>query len=359
MFVDEVKIYVKAGDGGNGCSSFRREKYIPKGGPDGGDGGDGGSVIFIGDASDNSLNKVRGRQHYRAERGEHGKGKDMHGKKGESVIIPVPVGTVIKDAETGEILADIVKDGQKVVLLKGGKGGKGNARFATAENRAPRYAEKGEIVEEKRLKLELKIIADVSLVGYPNAGKSTLISFVSEAKPKVADYKFTTLFPHVGIVRYSDYKSFAMADIPGLIDGAAEGKGLGIRFLKHIERTAVLLHMVDGAMPENSYLEDFLALRKEVAKFSESLLKKHFIVALNKIDALYSEEMREELENYCNKNNIPYIEISAATGKNIDKLKKMLGETVEKLKPTLKITLDEEQEETPKVDEKISLMDEI
>lgn len=358
MFVDEVKLYVKAGDGGNGCSSFRREKYIPKGGPDGGDGGDGGHVIFVGDASDNSLNKVRGRQHYRAERGEHGKGKDMHGKRGESMIIPVPVGTIIKDNETGEILADILKDGEEFIVCNGGKGGKGNARFATAENRAPRYAEKGELVDEIRLKLELKIIADVSLVGYPNAGKSTLITMVSSARPKVADYRFTTLYPHVGIVDYGNYKSFAMADIPGLIDGAAEGRGLGIRFLKHIERTAVLLHMVDGAIPERSYLEDFLALRNEVGKFSEKLLAKRFIVALNKIDALSSDEMKEELASYCKSNEIPYVEISAATGENLTTMKKILGAMVEEIKPNLEISLIEEEIDEV-TDEKKSLMDEI
>jgi len=358
MFVDEVRIYVKAGDGGNGCSSFRREKYIPKGGPDGGDGGDGGHVIFVGDASDNSLNKVRGRQHYRASRGDHGKGKDMHGKKGDSIIIQVPVGTIIKDNETGEIFADIIKDKQEIIVRQGGKGGKGNARFATAENRAPRYCEKGELVEEIRLKLELKIIADVSLVGYPNSGKSTLISMVSSARPKVADYRFTTLFPHVGIVDYGNYKSFAMADIPGLIDGAAEGKGLGIRFLKHIERTAILLHLVDGAIPEQSYLEDFIALRKEVGKFSEKLLEKNYMVALNKIDALASEEMRDELRQYCNSNNIQYAEISAATGENLDQLKVTLGQTVEKIKPNLEISVIEDIPDEI-FDEKKSLMDEI
>ncbi len=332
MFKDELKIWVKAGDGGNGCLSFRREKFIPKGGPDGGDGGDGGDVILEGDSSLNTFNKLRYRQHYKAERGEHGKGKNMHGRNGEPCIIKVPLGTIVKIEETGEIIGEILEDGQRLIVQKGGKGGRGNARFATSTNRAPRYFEEGEKVEQIRLKLELKLIADVSIVGFPNAGKSTLISKISNAKPKIADYKFTTLHPNLGIVEYGKFKSFVIADVPGLIEGASEGKGLGTRFLKHIERTRVLLHLIDGAMPEKGYLEDFFAIRKEIEAFNPDILKKRYVIAVNKVDSLCCKESLEEIKSFAGKNNIPFFLVSAVTGEGLKDMVNTLGEIVEEVK---------------------------
>ncbi len=349
MFKDELKIWVKAGDGGNGCLSFRREKFIPKGGPDGGDGGDGGDIVFEGDASLNTFNKLRYRQHYKAKRGEHGKGKNMHGKNGEDCVIKVPLGTIVKIEETGEIIGEILEDGQKLIVQKGGKGGKGNARFATSTNRAPRYFEEGEKVEQIRLKLELKLIADVSIVGFPNAGKSTLISKISNAKPKIADYKFTTLHPNLGIVEYGNFKSFVIADVPGLIEGASEGKGLGTRFLKHIERTRVLLHLIDGATPEKGYLEDFIAIREEIKTFNPDILEKRFVIAVNKVDSLCCPEDLEEIKSYANKNRIPFFLISAVTGEGLESMVSTLGELVEEVK-SIKPVLKKEKIENPKTD---------
>ena len=349
MFKDELKIWVKAGDGGNGCLSFRREKFIPKGGPDGGDGGDGGDIVFEGDASLNTFNKLRYRQHYKAKRGEHGKGKNMHGKNGEDCVIKVPLGTIVKIEETGEIIGEILEDGQKLIVQKGGKGGKGNARFATSTNRAPRYFEEGEKVEQIRLKLELKLIADVSIVGFPNAGKSTLISKISNAKPKIADYKFTTLHPNLGIVEYGKFKSFVIADVPGLIEGASEGKGLGTRFLKHIERTRVLLHLIDGATPEKGYLEDFIAIREEIKTFNPDILEKRFVIAVNKVDSLCCPEDLEEIKSYANKNRIPFFLISAVTGEGLESMVSTLGELVEEVK-SIKPVLKKEKIENPKTD---------
>lgn len=238
-FIDEITLKVKAGDGGRGCVSFRREKFVPKGGPDGGNGGDGGDVIFIATTSYNTLSHLRGSKLIKAKRGEHGRGKDQYGKKGEDAIVYVPVGTIIKDLNSGEVIADLTEEGMKVVVAKGGKGGRGNKCFVTPTNQAPYYAEEGKPGEEKELLLELKLIADVGIIGYPNAGKSTLISVISNAKPKIADYPFTTLNPNLGVVDYNEKFSFVVADIPGLIEGAAEGKGLGHQFLKHVERTKI------------------------------------------------------------------------------------------------------------------------
>ncbi|BBB32030.1 GTP-binding protein [Thermotomaculum hydrothermale] len=354
MFKDELKIWVKAGDGGNGCLSFRREKFIPKGGPDGGDGGDGGDVILEGDASLNTFNKLRYRQHYKAERGEHGKGKNMHGKNGEPCIIKVPLGTIVKLFDTGEIIGEILEDGQRLVVQKGGKGGRGNARFATSTNRAPRHFEEGEKVEPIRLKLELKLIADVSIVGYPNAGKSTLISKISNAKPKIADYKFTTLHPNLGIVEYGSFKSFVIADVPGLIDGASEGRGLGTRFLKHIERTRVLLHLIDGASPENDYLSDFLAIRKEIEKFNPEILKKHFVIAVNKADSLCCKDDLEKIKAFAKENNIPIFIISAVTGEGLNELVNELGSIVESVKGR-----EIKEEVVKEKNEKLDFLDEV
>ncbi len=354
MFKDELKIWVKAGDGGNGCLSFRREKFVPKGGPDGGDGGDGGDVVLVGDSSLNTFNKLRYRQHYKAERGEHGKGKNMHGKNGEDCIIKVPLGTIVKIEETGEIIGEILEDGQRLVVQKGGKGGRGNARFATSTNRAPRYFEEGEKVEPIRLKLELKLIADVSIVGFPNAGKSTLISKISNAKPKVADYKFTTLHPNLGIVEYEGFKSFVIADVPGLIEGASEGKGLGTRFLKHIERTRVLLHLIDGATPEKTYLEDFRAIRKEIEKFNPDILEKRYVIAVNKADSLCCQDELKEIKDFAMKSNIPFFLISSVTGEGLDKLVNTLGRIVEEVKEN-----QNEKVVKEKRNEKIEFLDEV
>jgi len=282
MFVDEAVIEVKAGDGGNGCVAFRREKYVPFGGPAGGDGGRGGDVILYVDPALNTLYRFTRRRHFRAGRGQHGRGKNQHGASGETLRIPVPPGTVVRDSATGQILADLVEPGEEVVVAKGGRGGRGNARFATSTNQAPRIAENGEPGEERTLKLELKLLADVGLVGKPNAGKSTLLAAVSAARPKIAPYPFTTLQPYLGVVVLDERTDFVMADLPGLIEGASQGKGLGHEFLRHVERTRLLIHILDGAAEDP--LEDFAAINAELAAFGHGLAEKPQIVALNKMD---------------------------------------------------------------------------
>ncbi len=282
MFIDSAKIHVKAGDGGNGVISFRREKYVPKGGPDGGDGGNGGSVYIVADRNLTTLLDFRYAPHYKAERGAHGQGSRKTGLSGNDIIIKVPCGTLIKDAETGDVLGDLTEHGAKLLVAKGGKGGRGNQHFATPTNRAPRHAEPGEPGEERTLELELKLLADVGLVGFPNAGKSTLISVLSAAKPKIADYPFTTLEPNLGIVRYQDYKSFVMADIPGIIEGASEGKGLGLKFLKHIERTKVLAILLPANSPDLK--SEYNILTSELKKFSPVLAEKPKVVVISKMD---------------------------------------------------------------------------
>ncbi len=333
MFVDEMKMIIQAGSGGNGCVSFRREKYVPKGGPDGGDGGNGGDVVFVGDSGLNSLTRLRQRQHYRGERGEHGKGKDMHGRNGRPCIIKVPIGTIVREAETGEVLAEILDDGQQVVIQKGGRGGKGNARFSTATNRAPRYAEDGQLIDPMHIRLELKLIADIALVGFPNAGKSTLISRISSARPKIDEYEFTTLYPNLGVVPYDDFKSFLVADIPGLIEGASEGRGLGIKFLRHIERTRILLHLLDGATPHGSLVQEFETIRKEIKKFNSDMLNRRFAVAVNKMDSLFSSEYLDEIARVCAESRIPFFRISAVTGDGLEKMISALGRMIEQASP--------------------------
>ena len=291
MFIDHAKILVKAGYGGNGCLSFRREKFVARGGPNGGDGGDGGDVVFRADQNLSTLMDLRYKQQYKAKRGHHGQGKDMHGRNGEEIEIRVPLGTVIKDAETGEVLADLTTDGQREVVARGGRGGRGNARFATATNQAPRYFEEGTAGEEKTLQVELKLIADVGLVGFPNAGKSTLLSRLSSAHPRIADYPFTTLKPALGIVSTAEFDSFVMADLPGLIEGAHEGKGLGFQFLRHIERTRVLLFLIECTRPDPE--DDLAALREELRLFSPKLMEKPWLVALTKMDILSEAERAE------------------------------------------------------------------
>ncbi len=321
MFVDLARIYARSGDGGNGCKSFRREKYVPRGGPDGGDGGDGGDVVFVVDPRLNTLLDCRYRQHVRADRGAHGMGKKRTGKRGRDAELRVPSGTVVRDAQTGDLLADLTADGQRAVLLKGGRGGRGNARFATPTNRAPERADPGGKGQERTLELELKLIADVGLVGHPNAGKSTLLSRISAANPKVADYPFTTRHPNLGIVRLEDFDSFVVADIPGLIDGAHRGKGLGFQFLRHIERTRVLLFLIDVSSPSPE--GDLQALQKELACFNPDLLKKPTLIAASKIDLLPPQARQAP-----HLGGRADLAISSATGEGLRDLVGRLGERV-------------------------------
>ncbi|TKJ39725.1 GTPase ObgE [candidate division LCP-89 bacterium B3_LCP] len=309
MFIDQVKIYLKAGDGGAGALSFRREKFVPKGGPDGGDGGHGGCIYFRVDPSVHTLMDFRYRQHFKGQSGRHGLGSNKTGRSGEDLYIPVPPGTIVKQLDSGKILADLVDDGQIFLVAEGGRGGRGNARFATSTNRAPRKFETGKPGDELKVELELKLIADVGLVGLPNAGKSTLLSRVSNARPKIADYPFTTLEPYLGIVSAGEYRSFVMADLPGLIEGAHQGKGLGHRFLKHIERTRILLFLIDSSIPETA--DAVQTLEDELAQFNSDLLRRPRVVALSKSD-LKVDIDSEKLDYDC--------KISSVTGEGITEL---------------------------------------
>jgi len=345
VFIDEIKVFVKAGDGGNGCVSFRREKYVPKGGPDGGDGGNGGSIIFKATKNKSTLIDFHFKPHIKAERGAHGKGSNLHGRDGRDKVVQVPVGTLIYDLNGSKLMVDLKEDGQEFCVARGGKGGRGNARFRSSVNQAPRNAEKGSNGEERWLRLELKLLADVGLVGFPNAGKSTLISKISKAKPKIADYPFTTLNPNLGVVLLNDDKSFVMADIPGLIEGSHEGAGLGLKFLKHIERTNVLIYLLDvNGYEGKNPVENLKALRKELKSYNSNLLKKPQIVVINKIDLLPSspvqpffegkevgvrdkkkiiEELKEKIKRVC---KAKVFAISAATGEGIKEMVYSLGE---------------------------------
>jgi len=295
MFIDLVEIYVKAGNGGRGAVSFRREKYVPKGGPDGGDGGKGGDVILISDPNMSTLLDYRYKRKYVAPNGEPGMGALKTGKSGEDIILRVPVGTVVKDKETGEVLFDFTEPNQTFVVARGGKGGKGNTHFKSPTNQAPRKAEPGKLGEERWIILELKLIADVGIVGFPNAGKSTLISVISAAKPKIADYPFTTLEPVLGLVQYKDYKSFVVADIPGIIEGASQGKGLGLKFLRHIERTKILLFLI--ASNSEDPFNEYKVLIKELKSYSKELLKKPHLVAISKMDLIPDDERKDFEKN--------------------------------------------------------------
>jgi GTP-binding protein len=328
-FVDEVGIRVRAGDGGRGCVSFRREKYVPRGGPDGGDGGDGGDVLMVADSQLATLLDLRYQKQYRAGRGEHGRGKDQHGRRGEDRVIAVPVGTVIRDAETGEILGDLQSAGERVVVATGGKGGKGNGHFVSSINRSPRHAQSGLEGEEKVLDIELRLMADVGIIGLPNAGKSTLIASLSAARPKIADYPFTTLVPNLGVVSYEEGRSFVIADIPGLIEGAHRGEGLGHKFLRHVSRTSLLIHLVDASgVREGDPLADWLAVNRELELFDPALARKPQIVVANKIDVPEGRARAADLERLLTSSH-PFCAISAVTGEGMRKLKGLVESQLE------------------------------
>jgi GTPase len=321
MFIDEARILIKAGGGGNGCMAFRREKYVPRGGPSGGDGGDGGDVTLVADPHENTLLRYRFNPEHKAERGRHGEGSDCTGACGRSIELEVPLGTVVYDEATGRRLADLTEPGQRFLAARGGHGGRGNARFASSTHQAPTEHEPGRPGEEKRLRLELKLMADVGLVGFPNAGKSTLISSISAARPKIADYPFTTLEPSLGVVQLPNFGSFVVADIPGLIEGAHEGHGLGIQFLRHIERTRLLVHLVDVSETGREPVEDFEIILKELASFNEDLATKPMLVVATKMDAAQDEERVQALEAAACGRGCAFLAISSVTGQNLDALK--------------------------------------
>jgi GTP-binding protein len=323
MFVDEVDIHVAAGDGGRGCLSFRREKFVPRGGPDGGDGGPGGSVFIVSAPRKNTLVDFRFHPEFTAERGRHGQGANKTGATGHDLAIEVPIGTLVFDSADGrlELLADLTQDGQRVLVARGGRGGRGNARFVSSTNRAPRRTEPGEAGETRALRLQLKLIADAGLIGFPNAGKSTLISRISAARPKIGDYPFTTLTPNLGVVTLSDDRTFVVADVPGLIAGAHAGHGLGDRFLRHIERTKVLVHLVDvsGASGRDP-VEDFETINEELRLFDPAVAAKPQIVAANKIDALDDATRAERLEQHVRQRRLPFVRVSGVTGEGVGDL---------------------------------------
>lgn len=333
MFIDQAKIYIKAGDGGNGCTSFYTEKYVANGGPDGGDGGKGGDIVFAVDPNMNSLNDFRFAKLYRAEHGENGSGKFCHGKCAPDLVIKVPRGTIIRDEETGKIIADMFDADSRVTVLKGGIGGKGNARFKSSRRQAPAFSQSGRKTEKKCVILELKTIADVGLVGYPNVGKSTLLSVISSARPKIANYHFTTLTPNLGVVKYYDH-SFIVADIPGLIDGASKGAGLGTDFLRHIERTRLIVHVVDISGSEGrDPVKDYYKINEELADYSPKLAALPQIVALNKADMATNRQ----IEDFIKETAAKCVAISAIIGQNVDDLIKTIYEELQKLPPVAKM----------------------
>ncbi len=318
MFIDRARVFVQGGDGGNGVTAFRREKFVPRGGPSGGDGGRGGSVYFESTEGLNTLLHFRYNPEHRAGRGRHGEGSKRHGQDGKDIVVMVPVGTVMTDADTGELIHDFTRADERIEVARGGRGGRGNAQFATSTNRAPRRHDDGGGGEKRNLILELKLIADVGLVGLPNAGKSTLISRISAARPKIGDYPFTTLEPHLGVVDLGDFKTFVVADIPGLIEGAHEGAGLGDRFLRHIERTKMLLHLIDVSCFECDPVADFGAITRELAAYSQEVAAKPKIVVATKIDAVSDAAKLDELREFCQREGIEFASVSAATGAGIE-----------------------------------------
>jgi GTP-binding protein len=322
-FIDEAIITVQSGNGGRGCISFRREKFIPRGGPDGGDGGKGGDVVLMTTSRKRTLYQFRYQKHFRAKNGAHGQGKQKTGKNGRNLIIEIPPGTLVVDAETGHVIKDLVQPGETLVLAKGGRGGQGNTRFKTSTHRTPRFAQPGELGENKTIKLELKLLADVGIIGLPNAGKSTLISAVSSARPKIGDYPFTTLSPILGVVQTDWGEPFVIADIPGLIKGAHRGTGLGIRFLRHIERTRVLVHLVDAsAVNSDDPLQSYHTVNKELFMYNQKLMEKHQIVVLNKLDLSGVQEKAKAFQLKLKGKKV--ILISAITGKGIEDLKSQI-----------------------------------
>ncbi|MBI3666801.1 MAG: GTPase ObgE [Acidobacteria bacterium] len=329
MFIDEARIYIKAGDGGDGCVAFRREKYVPRGGPSGGDGGKGADIIAESSLRHNTLIHFRFHPEFRGERGHHGEGSGRTGRDGEDTVLKVPVGTLVYDEGTGELLHDFARPDERVALARGGRGGRGNTRFATSTHQAPREFERGFPGEERRLRLELRLLADVGLVGYPNVGKSTLISRLSAARPKIADYPFTTLEPHLGVVYIDEFNSFVLADVPGLIEGAHHGHGLGARFLRHLERTRLLAHMIDVSdESDRDPVQDFHVILRELESFNPQLAQKPTLVVASKIDAVQNPERLEKLGVFCRDSNLPFFPISAVTGAGLDALKFRMAEMV-------------------------------
>lgn len=332
QFLDRARIIVRGGDGGNGVTAFRREKFVPRGGPSGGDGGHGGTVYMEATDQLNTLLQFRFNPEYRGGRGAHGEGSNRHGKDGEDVIVLVPAGTLVTDAETGELIHDFSTAGERIAVAAGGRGGRGNAQFATSTNRAPRYHEDGRPGENRALQLELKLIADVGLVGFPNVGKSTLISRISAARPKIADYPFTTLEPNLGVVAFGDWDSFVVADIPGLIEGAHAGTGLGLEFLRHIERTKLLLHVIDVSTTGRDPVDDFLTISRELELYNADLLGKPQLVAASKLDALDEPERLDRLREFCDGRGLELFVISAVTGQGLKELVTALGKRVEEMR---------------------------
>ncbi|BCA56226.1 GTPase obg [Nitrospira sp. KM1] len=333
MFVDEVRITVRSGRGGDGVCSFRREMFVPRGGPDGGDGGNGGDVIFTASHRLTTLLDLRYQKHYEAEDGKPGAGSNCTGRRGKCVIVGLPVGTVVYDDDTGEILADLTEDGVTVTIAQGGRGGRGNGNFATSTNRVPTHFEHGTQGQQRQLRLELKLLADVGLVGYPNAGKSTLIAAISAARPKIAGYPFTTLTPNLGVVQWASDRTFVVADIPGLIEGAHEGKGLGFQFLRHIERTSFLLHLIDVSewAPEQP-IESFEVMRRELESYDPSLIGRPFAIVATKIDISGEGERLAALQSYCSRHRYTCLPISAATRSGLAELTTFVGQQVDHLR---------------------------
>ncbi len=332
MFTDYSKIIIKSGDGGNGAITFRREKYVAAGGPDGGDGGNGGSIYFVVDPDANTLLDFRYKKKFKAENGQNGSGNHCNGKSGQDLYIKVPRGTVVKDVNTGKILADLSEQEQKELILPGGRGGKGNSHFATSTRQAPRFAQDGEKGIELEVILELKLLADVGLVGFPNVGKSTFLSIVTSATPKIADYHFTTIIPNLGVAKTQYGDSFVIADIPGIIEGASQGVGLGIQFLRHIERTRLLLHFIDVSGQEGrNPVEDFYIIQEELKRYNKKLSKRKQIIVANKIDVMQDENLYKELEKIAKKEKMEIFKISAASKQGIDELMKYVAEELKKL----------------------------
>ena len=330
-FVDEANIWVQSGDGGRGCVSFRREKFVPRGGPDGGNGGKGGNVILVASNKHPTLLDIALQQHYRAKRGQHGKGKLQQGKQGEDCEILLPLGTVVRDSQTNTILKDLVSEGDRFIAAVGGRGGRGNASYKSSTNRAPRTAQEGQPGESAWLRLELKLLADVGIIGLPNAGKSTLISNISSAHPKIADYPFTTLTPNLGVVQGENFKNFVVADIPGIIEGAHTGSGLGLKFLKHIERTYLLIFLLDvSQLNEDDPGRDYTIIINELESYSPLLLKKPRIIALNKLDLLSPPVLPGAIESYYKKLSVPFVSLSALTGGGVKKLLTLVKNTLKK-----------------------------